>query len=301
MRSVLYLSCSSCLLIFAAACGGGDDIGLSGSSGLSSSSAGSSSSSSGNSGAGGHGGQGGSAPLDKFSFFVTSLKALQELSGNPLGFGGDLRFGETGQGAGLRGADKICAAIAEKSMPGSAQKQWRAFLSVSKDENGNQVNAIDRIGEGPWYDRLGRIVSLNKADLIHDRPASADPLIVDDLPNENGIPNKRPDPNLPEEDNHHMLTGSDKEGKLLGMMANCLDWTSNKGEPLTEGRPQCGLAFPRMSPMPNSQSMNWISALMETGCAPGVNLLPSGPPGPEDVDVGNGGGYGGFYCFALKP
>jgi hypothetical protein len=97
-----------------------------------------------------------------------------------------------------------------------------------------------------------------------------------------------------------MLTGSDKQGKLFGPMATCLDWTSNKGEPLTEGKPRVGLAFPRMGGT-SSDSKNWISALSETGCAPGVNLLPSGPPGPEDVDVGNGGGYGGFYCFALTP
>ena len=39
-----------------------------------------------------------------FSFFVTSLAALQSLSGNPEGFGGDLRFG---QPDGLSGADEI--------------------------------------------------------------------------------------------------------------------------------------------------------------------------------------------------
>ena len=80
---------------------------------------------------------------------MTSLKSLQQLSGNHYGFGGDLRFGETGPGAGLRGADKICATIAEMSMPGSSVKEWRAFLSVNADENGPPVNAIDRIGEGP--------------------------------------------------------------------------------------------------------------------------------------------------------
>jgi hypothetical protein len=32
-------------------------------------------------------------PQEKFSFFVTSLAALQQLSGSQDGFGGDLRFG----------------------------------------------------------------------------------------------------------------------------------------------------------------------------------------------------------------
>src|SRR5262245_49576984 len=43
--------------------------------------------------------------LPKFSFFVASLRAMQRLSGSQAGFGGDLRFGEVGPGAGLRGAD----------------------------------------------------------------------------------------------------------------------------------------------------------------------------------------------------
>ena len=51
---------------------------------------------------------------ERFSFFVTSLKAMQELSGNEDGFGGDLRFGETGPGAGLRGA--TCASPAAKAV-----------------------------------------------------------------------------------------------------------------------------------------------------------------------------------------
>ena len=54
-------------------------------------------------------------PFDRFSFFVTSMVALQELSGNPLGVGGDLTLGETGPGAGLRVADQICGPLAKRS------------------------------------------------------------------------------------------------------------------------------------------------------------------------------------------
>jgi hypothetical protein len=243
----------------------------------------------------------GGVELEKFSFFVTSLKAMQALSGSALGFGGDLRFGEQGPGAGLRGADKICAAVAEMSMPGSAAKQWRAFLSVAADADGKPVNAIDRIGEGPWYDRLGRIVANTRADLLHDRPAGADPAIQNDLPNEHGIPNKRPEPTLPEEDNHHTLTGSDPQGALFDAMATCRDWTSAEGDLATEGRPRIGLTFPREGGPATSMSTNWISALIEAGCAPGVTLIPTPAPGPDVVDVGSGGGYGAIYCFALSP
>jgi len=44
-----------------------------------------------------------------------------------------------------------------------------------------------------------------------------------------------------------------------------------------------------------------MSALDEAGCAPGVNLVEMGPPNPNIPTVGSGGGYGGFYCFALTP
>jgi hypothetical protein len=100
--------------------------------------------------------------LEKFSFFVTSMEGLQTLSGSENGFGGDLRFGKTGSGAGLLGADSICACLAEMSMEGSSTKKWSAFLSATAGVDGNQVDAIDRIGDGPWYDRLGRLVANNK-------------------------------------------------------------------------------------------------------------------------------------------
>lgn len=89
---------------------------------------------------------------EHFSFFVTSFAALQRLAKSPDGFGGDLRYGEPD---GLAGADKICREIAESSMPGAGSKTWRAFLSVTKGPDGMPVHAIDRIGNGPWYDRLG--------------------------------------------------------------------------------------------------------------------------------------------------
>ena len=154
-------------------------------------------------------------PDAKFSFFVTSIKALRELSGSQNGFGGDLRFGETGPGAGLRGADKLCATIAERSMAGAGAKTWRAFLSAASDGAGTQVNAIDRIGNGPWYDRLGRLFAPTKADLMSLRPLNGDPAIRNDFPNEDGVPNHNPD-GTGQVDNHDMLTGSNAAGNLYG-------------------------------------------------------------------------------------
>ena len=238
----------------------------------------------------------GAAAVTNFSFFVTSLKAMQDLSKSQVGFGGDLRFGETGAGAGLRGADKICATIAERSMPGAGQKTWRAFLSAKADENGNQVNAIDRVGNGPWYDRLGRLLATTKADLIHDRPLGADPAIINDFPNEEGVPNHQPDLTQGQVDNHDMLTGTNTQGMLYAANATCLDWTANAGNKATEGQPRVGHSWPRVG-----SGVNWMNSLTESGCAPGVNLVEMGGPMPSSNTVGSGGGYGGFYCFVLTP
>jgi hypothetical protein len=237
-------------------------------------------------------------PADKFSFFVTSLRGLQDLSGSSVGFGGDLRFGETGPGAGLRGADKICATLAERSLPGAGNKGWRAFLSAAAGEDGLPVNAIDRIGEGPYYDRLGRLVAPTKADLLQQRPTNGDPAIRDDLPNEDGVPNHQPDPTAGAVDNHHMLTGSNTAGKIYALDATCLSWTSAKGDTSSEGKPRVGLSWPRNG---GAQGAHWISAMSESGCKPGVNLVETGGPQASAANVGSGGGYGGFYCFALSP
>ncbi len=237
-------------------------------------------------------------PLPNFSFFVTSLAALQRESGNPLGFGGDLRFGETGPGAGLRGADKLCATIAERSMPGAGGKPWRAFLSATADANGQPVHAIDRIGDGPWYDRIGRVLAPTKADLMFIRPQNGDAAIRNDFPNEDGVPNHRPDVTMGQIDNHDMLTGSNAQGRLEAANRTCLDWTANAGNKPLEGQPRVGHSWPRG---PTGQINSWMSSLIESGCAPGVNLIEMGPPDPNSNTVGSGGGYGGFYCFALVP
>jgi hypothetical protein len=235
--------------------------------------------------------------LPKFSFFVTSLKRLRQLSGNQLGFGGNLSYGETGAGAGLRGADKICAAIAEISMPGAGSKQWRAFLSASNGGNGTPVNAIDRIGNGPWYDRLGRLLAPSKADMLGIRPANGDAAIKNDFPNEDGVPNHNPD-GTGAVDNHDFLTGSNLQGGLFAATATCLDWTANAGNKATEGQPRVGHSWPRGG---GGSMDSWMSSLTESGCAPSVDLVEMGPPNPNANTVGSGGGYGGFFCFALTP
>jgi hypothetical protein len=266
---------------------------------------------------------GGGAPnpmLEKFSFFLTSVASIKKVSNNDQGFGGDLRFGETGEGAGLRGADKICKAIAELGMPGAGAKDWRAFLSTTTGgPDGGPVHAKSRIGNGPWYDATGRLVSMTLESLIgSNRPGGADPAISDDLPNEFGIPNHTADaPGCTGNacpDNHQVLTGTNCSGELHvgggsgggSIIPDCTNFTAAANEPNPDftcndwtskeasGSPWCGHSWPRQG-----SGLSWMSAAKDGGCAPCVNIVESG--GVTNACVGSAGGYGGFYCFEYKP
>jgi hypothetical protein len=228
--------------------------------------------------------------LPHFSFFITSLAGMQRLAKKSEGFGGDLRYG---QADGLSGADKICSDLAEASLPGAAAKAWRAFLSAAKGPDRQPVDAIDRVGEGPWYDRLGRAVAMSKSALLDTRPQGADPAIVNDLPNEDGVPNQRPDPAQPAVNNHHVLTGSDTSGKLYQNAASstCDNWTSTSA---SSGRPRIGFSYPA------GNRQHWISGQDEGGCGAGSVLVDRGGSDPSNPIVGSGGGYGAIYCFALN-
>jgi hypothetical protein len=213
---------------------------------------------------------------EPFSFFVTSLEAIRRASGSQDGYGGDL--------GGLSGADEICTRIAESAMEGAGAKGWRAFLSTSTE------NAIDRIGEGPWYDRVGRLIAEDLDGIRSERPAG-DPQIVDDLPNEMGVPN-RAGTGGGDDDNHDTLTGSNSDGEWDGG-STCDDWTSTT----TSQGPRIGHSWPANS------GQGWIQAHTAPGCAPSVNLVQGGGGGMQGGGggIGDSGGYGGFYCFALMP
>ncbi len=218
------------------------------------------------------------ADLPPFSFFVTSLDTVRTQSGSNDGFGGNL--------GGLAGADAICQRAAADV--GYGAKTWRAFLSVTRDATGAPVHAIDRVGDGPWYDRNQRLIAMDRAGLLSTRPLG-DAQAVNDLPDEFGRPLTTFG------DTHDTLTGSNQQGMLESTdpVSTCADWTSAVG-PGSEMRVRCGHAWPAMS------GQHWIMAHRVPGCAPGVRLTTT-PPGQEGNTVGGQGGWGGIYCFALTP
>ncbi len=229
---------------------------------------------------------------EDFSFFVTSMAALWALTGDDVS---DMSGGFGGNFGGVEGADAICAAIG--SATGHGDRDWRAFLSATDDGDGNQVDAIDRIGAGPWIDANGRTVASGIDGLLADSRPDGDPQSVDDLPDECGIGITTIG------DAHDVLTGSNSEGRLnsSSLASTCNDWTADAGAVGSVGGSgggntgvvMCGHSFPREG---GHAGEEWLSDHTVRGCDKGANLLQNGPG--TGTCVGCAGGYGAIYCFA---
>lgn len=242
-------------------------------------------------GAAGTGGSSGSGDvtLDTFSFFVISLEAIQQ-AGGAEGLGGDL--------GGLSGADALCQKAAEKV--GSVGKTWHAFLSVTDDGSGNPVNAIDRIGTGPWYNRKGLLLSQDIAGLQNLRPKGATTVVYTDdwgkgWPFNQCLTDEYGECVLSYGDSHDTLTGSNGMGKLYSTNKRytCNDWTSTSNSNMS---PAIGHSWPRKLNSTQAGDAHWLQTPnhFPQGCGKNVNLSDSMESG-----VGGDGGYGGFYCFAV--
>lgn len=191
-----------------------------------------------------------------FSFFITS-------TGNPSG--GDFRRSATDTD-GLAGADAFCQMKAAAAVPASASRQWRAYLSTST------VNAKDRIGAGPWFNRSGTMIAasvaalhtpamnlINKANGLDETGAS--------IPGRGDTPNQ-----------HDIVTGSTAAGVSSGN--TCNNWTSSaaSGVTATVGH------FDRMGVAGNIDPMSFVEAHASQGCSADA-FVPTG-------------GRGSIYCFA---
>ncbi len=181
------------------------------------------------------------------SFFITSAGP---------GNGADL--------GGLEGADRQCTVLAESV--GAGEKEWHAYLSTS------EVNARDRIGDGPWFNANGVMVAEN-VDHLH---SDANNLTKQNSVTEAGdVVNGRGDsPNM-----HDILTGSQLDGTAFDGDgdADCESWTSSA----SNGSAQVG-HHDRTGGGANPTS--WNSAHGSNGCG--------------QADLQGTGGNGLFYCFA---
>jgi hypothetical protein len=227
-------------------------------------------------------------PSPDFSFFVTSMNALWTLSGDSID---NLNGGMGGDFGGLAGADAICQEIGTAT--GHGDRTWRAFLSVTNDGTGSPVDAIDRIGSGPWHDANGRLVATGIAGLTSgDRP-DGDPQSTSDLPDECGVPTSVLG------DAHDTVTGSNTSGRLSSTnpSSTCNDWTSSDGSvggdgTFAGGLVRCGHSFPRSA----TSGRQWMDDHQLRGCGKGANLLSNGSG--SGTCSGCTGGYGAIYCFA---
>lgn len=252
-------------------------------------------------------------PVTMFSFFVTSYEGMKRLANEAgvqppdQGFGGDL--------GGLTGADMICETLAAAAGD-TGGKTWRAFLSATTGgEGGGAVHAIERIGDGPWYDANDRLVAENIAGLQQERP-DGDPQSVDDLPDEFGQPTSVLG------DSHDTLTGSNTMGRLpdgADASDTCQNWTDRTeqggGDAIMAGHtwPRCAMFGGCEGTMGGSffggsfpggmfgNGSNWVSDHAVQGCKPGVNFVQDGAGQPGLMTVGAGGGWGAIYCFAILP
>jgi hypothetical protein len=192
-----------------------------------------------------------------FSFFISS-------TGNPKG--GDFRR-SAADTDGLAGADEFCRAKAVAAVPAAANKEWRAYLSTST------VNARDRIGTGPWYNRNGVMIAAD-LDELHT-PASNLINKANGLDeNGNPVPGRGDTPNQ-----HDIVTGSNAQGMTTGN--TCNNWTNSDrtGTTATVGH------FDRMGIPGNIDPMSWVEAHASSGCS--VDAFP-----PT-------GGRGSIYCFGI--
>ncbi len=240
-----------------------------------------------------------------FSFFVTSQAGMYGLPAGQVAPEPDPVLGYGGDFGGLAGADEICGMLARAANPGDT-KTWRAFLSTAGLDAGEPVDAIDRIGPGPWYNYNGLELAANVAELLPQgdagRPRGADPELADMFTDENGE-DIRPNSQV---DNHDTLTGSGPDGRLYddgegGGVATCEDWTSNtlRGDQGNgggnDGQVPVGHSWPRSA----NNGRHWIQDHTVNGCEPGSDVDGGGGVPDGDFRVGAGGGFGGIYCFAL--
>lgn len=193
------------------------------------------------------------ASAQEASFFVTSTSP---------GKGGDL--------GGLEGADRHCAALAEKArLPSTG---WHAYLSTQAMPPEAPVHARDRIGQGPWHNVKGALIA-STLEALHG-PANG--ITRATALDERGepVPGKL----------HDIMTGTRLDGTApspLDPDSTCRNWTSASDD----GGALVG-HHDRVSAIDQPWAKSWNAAHLSRGCSV-----------PKLAELGSGGL---FYCFRVK-
>lgn len=150
-------------------------------------------------------------------------------------------------------------------MPSSASRTWRAYLST------DTVNAKDRIGTGPWFNRNGVMIAAWVAAL-HDPAMNLITKTTGLTETGATVPGFGETPNQ-----HDILTGSTLAGVSSGN--HCSNWTSSADA----GPPTAQVGhFDRMGG--GTDPMSWSAAHASRGCSAAAFVTT--------------GGRGSLYCFA---
>lgn len=192
-------------------------------------------------------------PLE-LGFFVTSVGP---------GNGADL--------GGLEGADAHCQKLAESVDAGD--RTWRAFLSTQATDETPAVNAIDRIGSGPWGNTNGIPVATSIESLLYDNSNMNYEFALNEKGEKVNSRAMGDEPSM-----HDILTGSkmDGTGFPAGDDMTCSNWTSSD-----EGKAAVGHSDRHRGTTPGS---SWSYSHPSRGCS--LEALEGS------------GGAGLFYCFA---
>ena len=193
-------------------------------------------------------------PPMEMGFFITS---------RTLGDGGNL--------GGLAGADAHCQALATEADAG--HRTWRAYLST---QGPGAVNAIDRIGNGPWANAKGVVMATNLESLKYDNSNLTFEHILDEKGNQF---ESRIDGTY-DTTEHDVLTGTQLDGTAYpaGEDKTCNNWTSNSAGSAVVGHADRYSFAVSGSP--------WNSS--------------HGTPGCTQENLISVGGAGLLYCFATE-
>jgi hypothetical protein len=208
-------------------------------------------------------------PQGPASFFITSV-----------GKGDGANYG------GLAGADAYCAQMATAGgIPTPPGRTWRAYLSASAAAGQPAVNARDRIGAGPWYNKNGQLIANNVADLHGDVERDRNSINKTFALTEKGsVVNGVGD--MPNQ--HDILTGSDSTGRARAGAddTTCSNYTSNASPPPNTPRGQGPGVWLGHHDRTGGGNSSWNATHKSAGCSQ-ANLVATG-------------GAGLLYCFAAN-